>query len=92
MPLEWVAIKNPFDEKIRGGNVQVYKTGEPAVTNHLKRTLKGYYIESVMIVPIKRNNSTIAMLEIIHSDNKTFSDDDLRKAVGFAKKIEITLP
>ncbi len=88
MPAEWVAIKNSFDEEVPGGTVEVYKTGEPAISNHLQKTLKSYYVESVMIVPIRRDEKTIATLELIHvKDNKAFNEDDRRQAEEFVKQI-----
>lgn len=93
MPQEWIDIKNPFDEDVPGGNVEVYHTGRPATTNHLKKNLVGYFIESVMIVPIIRNDKTIAMLELIHDcEDKTFSQQDLKLAQKFAIRLEPLLP
>jgi hypothetical protein len=93
MPKEWIEIKNSLYEKVPGGNVEVYKTGVSATSNHLRRMLKGFFIESVMILPIRREKTTIAMLEIIHyKDNKTFSNEDLQKAEAFAKGLEPKLP
>lgn len=89
MPPEWVAIKNSFDEKIPGGNVEVFKTGEPATTNHLQKMLEGFFIESVMIVPIYRGNDLIATLELIHDkDDKVFTEADQQVAEAFVKEIE----
>lgn len=93
MPREWIDIKNLLSEKVPGGNVEVYKTGKSATTNHLRKMLKGFYIESVMITPIKRGEKTIAMLELIHDkDNKVFSEQDLQKAEAFTKELEPRLP
>ncbi len=93
MPSEWVAIKNSFDETTSGGNVEVYKTGKPAITNHLARKLEGHYIESVMILPVMRLGKTIAMLELVQSsDNKSYSRNDLLVAVELAKQLEADLP
>lgn len=90
MPQEWIEIKNSFKEKTHGGNVEVYKTGKPAISNHLQARLKGYGIESVMIVPIKRRRKTIATLELVHSkEDKVFTDSDLHEAEYCAKKIKI---
>lgn len=93
MPPEWIAIRNSFDEKIPGGNAEVYKTGNPATTNFLSENLKGYHIESVMIVPVKRDGHTIAMLELVHRDvGKNFTDEDLQLAQDFAITLEHRLP
>lgn len=55
--------------------------------------LEGYFIESVMIVPVKRGNTTVAMLEIIHDkDNKTFSSEDREQAEAFTEKLEPLTP
>ncbi len=92
MPQEWIDIKNRLSEKVVGGNVEVYKSGKPAITNHHRIMLKGFYIESVMITPIKRGEKTVATLELIHDkDNKVFIEKDLHKAKSFAKKLEIRL-
>lgn len=89
MPQEWIDIRNSFDEKVPGGNVEVYRTGKPAITNHLRKMLEGYFIESVMIVPIQREGKTIAILELIHDrDNKTFDETDQQAAEKYAKDIE----
>ncbi len=93
MPSEWVAIKNSFDETTSGGNVEVYKTGKPAITNHLARKLEGRYIESVMILPVMRLGKTIAMIELVQSsDNKSFSQNDLLVVAELAKQLEAELP
>jgi hypothetical protein len=90
MPQAWIDIKNSFDEKVPGGNVEVYKSGRPAITNHLKTMLKGYYIESVMITPIKQDGRTIAVLEIIHNkEEKAFTEADQWAGDEYASKIEI---
>ena len=90
MPTEWVEIKNSFDKYSSYGNVHVYKTGNPKITNSLKIPFHGHYIESVMIVPIKQKDKVIGTLELIHSSlNKTFNKSDLQKAVDFSNKIEI---
>lgn len=92
MPQKWIDIKNPFDEGTPSGNVQAYKTGQATITNHLQKMLEGYYIESVMIVPIKRGGDIVATLELIHDkDSKVFTEDDLRKAKQFADKLETKL-
>lgn len=89
MPPEWVEIKNSFDEKIPGGVAEVYKTGKSAITNHLDKTVEGFYIESVMIVPIKHGQKTVAVLEVIHDkDSKVFSAEDRLIAENYAKKTE----
>lgn len=93
MPPEWTAIRNSYDKETPGGNVEVYRTGEPATSNHLRTTLEGFFIESVMIVPVKRDEKTIATLELIHDkDDKTFSEEDRNAAEIFAKKLESRLP
>lgn len=70
MPKEWVGIKNSFDVYVSGGNVEVYKSGKSAITNQLQTTLKGYFIESVMIVPVYHGEEVIAVVEFIHDKNK----------------------
>jgi len=93
MPTEWVAVKNSFDEDVPGGNVEVYQTGKASITNQLCSTLEGHYIESVMILPIKRSNATIAMLELVHSaKGNSFSAEDLKIAEEFAISLEAQLP
>lgn len=90
MPKVWVDIRNSFDENIKGGNVEVYKTGTAAITNNLRITLKGHFIESVMIVPIKEKGKTVAVLEVIHDKKgKEFNNQDLQKALEFTSQIEI---
>jgi hypothetical protein len=90
MPQVWVNVKNSFDEKVSGGNVEVYKTGVPAITNHLQKMLEGHLIESVMIVPVKQAGKTIAMLELIHDKhNKIFSEEDLQKALKLAQALNL---
>ncbi len=89
MPSEWVAIKNSFDEDVPGGNVEVYKTGVSAITNHLSQDLEGHYIESVMIVPVIRERQTIAMLELVHRQiGQIFSQQDLKRSEELAKQLE----
>lgn len=93
MPREWVAVKNSFDETVPGGNVEVYKTGKPAITNHLSKKLEGHYIESVLIVPIVRNNAVLATLELVHTTKgKTFSQQDLAVAQEFSSQLAMQLP
>jgi transcriptional regulator with GAF, ATPase, and Fis domain len=93
MPVEWTKIKNPFDNYTAYGNVHVYKTGTHIIKNDYKAEFHKYYIEAVMIIPIKRGNRTIGTLELIHRrKKKAFSESDLQKAEEFAKKIEIKLP
>lgn len=93
MPREWVEIKNSFDEKVPGGNVEVYKTGKPAITNRLSKELEGHYIESVMAVPVIRKGKTVSVLELVHTKKgKTFSRQDLALAQSFTQRIEIKLP
>lgn len=92
MPQEWIEIKNSFKERTPGGNVEVYKTGKPAISNHLQAKLKGYDIESVMIVPIRRRRKIIATLELVRSkEHRAFTNSDLREAEYCAKKIKIKL-
>ncbi len=92
MPLEWTAIKNSFDEKVPGGNVEVYKTGKPAITNHLNKLLEGHHLESVMIVPVLRKGQTIATLELVRSDNKDdFTERDLATAQQVAEQFAYQL-
>lgn len=89
MPPEWIAIKNPYDENIPGGVVEVYKTSTSAITNHLRKTVEGFFIESVMIVPVKQHERTVAVLEIIHDkDDKVFSKKDRLIAEDFTQKLE----
>lgn len=93
MPPEWVAIKNSFDENVPGGNVEVYKTGKPSITNHLNEPLEGHHIESVMIVPVVRNNKIIAVLELVRSQNKDkFTEDELAHAQKFSEDFAPHLP
>jgi GAF domain-containing protein len=92
MQPEWIAIKNRLDETVPGGNAQVFRTGEAAITNGLKETLKGHYIESVLVVPIKRQGVTVATLELIHSsEGESFSETDRVQAEAFAETLERTL-
>lgn len=84
MPEEWVNIKNLYDENTPSSNEVVYKTDRPVIANLCRRKLKGYHIESVMILPIKRGKETIGMLELIHTQaNKIFSGKDLYTAQNF---------
>lgn len=90
MPPEWVTIKNAFDDYTPQGNVQVYKTGKSIIANHLREMLEGYYIESVMIAPIKHKGRTVGTLELIHDrNNKAFTLDNLRKAEAFADSLNL---
>lgn len=85
MPREWTEIKNSFDEDVPGGNVEVYQTGKPAITNHLSTLLQGHHIESVMIVPVIVQGETAAMLEVVRRQNKRgFTDAELAKAIELA--------
>lgn len=90
MPQEWVEIKNPLDEQRPGGNVQVYTTGTPSISNHIRVMFHGYLIDSVMIVPVYRDGNIIATLELIRDeDNRAFTKEDMENALEFAKEIQI---
>lgn len=92
MPSEWIALINQFDTYTNVGNVHVYKTGRPVINNGFSNDFHGHYIESVLIVPIKKEDTTIATLEVIQSQKgKSFTEEDLVKAEGFSKQIEIKL-
>ncbi|MGC1176544.1 MAG: GAF domain-containing protein [Candidatus Saccharimonadales bacterium] len=92
MPQEWVGIKNSFDEDTPGGNVEAYKTGQAIITNYLQKMLEGYYIESIMVVPIKRGEDIVATLEVIHDRaNETFTKGDLQIVQQFADKLATKL-
>lgn len=62
MPQALVDIKNSFDEQMVGGNAAVHKRCKSAITNNLGKELKGYYIESILIVPILSEGITVATI------------------------------
>lgn len=88
LPKEWINIINSFDETVSGGNVEVYFSGKPAITNHLSTYLMGHYLESVLIVPIFKDNKVSSVLEILsRRKGKSFTKEDVVIAETFAKKL-----
>lgn len=90
MPTKWILIKNKLNDESKHGNVYVYKTCKYSIENNIKIKIKGKYVESVLIVPIVKDDSIFGTLELIHSEkHRAFTKSDLIKAVNFTKHLDI---